>query len=226
MIDELVRRIVLALKRGQLKKEINCRIHKKANVDLRNCTFEGDNYIDENVLLRNCVIGRRSYISAGSRLYKTRIGRYTCIAPNVTIVSGRHPVSKYVSVSPVFYSSSNSLGVSFSDTCEFEELRYSDIDNKVLIDIGNDVWIGDGAKIMDGVKIADGTVVASGAVVTKNTEPYSIVGGIPAKLIRYRFNENQIEMLLKIKWWDKSDEWLLKRANLYNSVEKFIQNCI
>lgn len=68
--------------------------------------------------------------------------------------------------------------------------------------IGNDVWIGNGAIIMSGVTVSDGAVIGANAVVTKNVLPYAIVAGNPAKLIRKRFSEKEIEMLLDIKWWD------------------------
>jgi len=73
--------------------------------------------------------------------------------------------------------------------------------------IGNDVWIGNSAVFMPGVKVGDGAIIASNSTVTKDVEPYSIVGGNPAKLIRYRFDENTIVALLKIKWW----EWDIKK---------------
>lgn len=75
-------------------------------------------------------------------------------------------------------------------------------DNKGDIVIGNDVWIGYEAVVMSGVTIGDGAIIAARAVVTKDVPPYTVVGGVPAKLIRKRFNENTIDKLLKLKWWD------------------------
>jgi acetyltransferase-like isoleucine patch superfamily enzyme len=72
--------------------------------------------------------------------------------------------------------------------------------------IGNDVWIGLGSKIMSGVIIGDGAVIATNSVVTRNVEPYSIVGGNPAKFIKKRFNNEKIDLLLKLKWWEWDDE--------------------
>lgn len=72
--------------------------------------------------------------------------------------------------------------------------------------IGNDVWIGIRCIIMDGVSIGDGAVVAAGSVVTKDVAPYAIVGGVPAKVIRFRFNDSVIEKLLQLKWWDYTDD--------------------
>jgi virginiamycin A acetyltransferase len=79
-------------------------------------------------------------------------------------------------------------------------------DNKGDIVIGNDVWIGFEAVVLAGVTIGDGAIIGSRAVVTKDVEPYSIVGGVPAKLIRKRFNDEQIDKLLKLKWWDWDED--------------------
>ena len=79
-------------------------------------------------------------------------------------------------------------------------------DNKGDIIIGNDVWIGYEAVILAGVTIGDGAVIGTRAVVTKNVPPYTIVGGVPAKPIRKRFSQETIDSLLKIKWWDWSEE--------------------
>ena len=83
-------------------------------------------------------------------------------------------------------------------------------DNKGDIVVGNDVWIGFEAVIMAGVTIGDGAIIGSRAVVTKDVEPYSIVGGIPAKLIRKRFSEEKILELLEMKWWNWSEEMIKK----------------
>ncbi len=80
--------------------------------------------------------------------------------------------------------------------------------------VGNDVWIGYGAIIMPGITIGDGAIIGSGALVTKNVEPYAIVGGNPAKVIRKRFDENTIKDLIEIKWWDWSIEKITKYHNI------------
>lgn len=80
--------------------------------------------------------------------------------------------------------------------------------------VGNDVWIGYNATIMPGVRIGDGAIIASNAVVTKDVLPYSIVGGNPAKLIRYRFDEETIAMLQTLKWWD----WDIQKITEYIPV--------
>ena len=91
------------------------------------------------------------------------------------------------------------------------------------ITVGNDVWIGHGAIILPGVEIADGAVVGAGAVVTRNVPPYAIVGGSPARLIRYRFSEDIIAKLLSIQWWHWDDEKIKREAaTLTGPIETFI----
>lgn len=92
-------------------------------------------------------------------------------------------------------------------------------DNKGDIVIGNDVWVGYEAVIMHGVKIGDGAIVGTRAVVTKDVPPYTIVGGVPARPIRKRFDDETIEKLLKIKWWDWDKEKIEKNISVIQSGE-------
>ncbi len=103
-----------------------------------------------------------------------------------------------------------------------EEIFEKHISSKKTV-IGNDVWVGKNASIMAGVKIGDGAVIGAGAVVTKDVPPYAIVGGIPAKVIKYRFNEEQIEELLKIKWWNWSDKQIAERFDDFLDIDDFIK---
>ena len=93
-------------------------------------------------------------------------------------------------------------------------------DNKGDIVVGNDVWIGFEAVIMAGVTIGDGAIIGSRAVVTKDVEPYSIVGGIPAKLIRKRFSEEKTLELLEMKWWNWSEEMIKKNLDRIMNTNK------
>jgi hypothetical protein len=96
------------------------------------------------------------------------------------------------------------------------------------VKIGNDVWIGHGSTIMSGVTIGDGVIIAANSHVVKSVEPYSIVGGNPAKHIKYRFSPEQIKNLLEIKWWDWSDFRINKYMNLMlsNDIDKFIETSL
>lgn len=89
------------------------------------------------------------------------------------------------------------------------------------VEIGNDVWIGSNAVILCGVKIGDGAVIAAGAVVTKNVPPYGVVGGVPAKIIRYRFPPHIVASLLRIKWWDWTMEEFEANFELLYDPELF-----
>jgi acetyltransferase-like isoleucine patch superfamily enzyme len=88
--------------------------------------------------------------------------------------------------------------------------------SKGIIEIGNDVWIGTSAIILSGVKIGHGAVVAAGSIVTKSVPPYAIVGGNPAKIIKYRLSEEKIEELLEMKWWDWSEEKIKKNIDFFS----------
>jgi serine acetyltransferase len=90
--------------------------------------------------------------------------------------------------------------------------------------IGNDVWIGANAIIKSGIKIGDGAIVASGAVVTKDVAPYSIIGGVPAKHLKYRFSDSQILFLKSLKWWDKDLEWLKSNKALFTDIDEMIKS--
>ncbi len=160
---------------------------------------------------QNCKIGEFSYCD--SSVYvgnpNTTIGKYCSIGRDVAIAPGMHP-SKFLSSSPYFY-------------CEFlgwrEEDEYEEMTTPCKI--GNDVWIGHGVFIKDGITIGDGAIIAAGAVVVKDVEPYCVVGGVPAKMIKYRFDEETIKKLLELKWWDMDKE-ILKKCP-YKDVNKAIE---
>ena len=90
------------------------------------------------------------------------------------------------------------------------------------VNIGNDVWIGTNATILPGVNVGDGAVIGTEAVVTKDVPPYAIVGGNPAKIIKYRFDEETIAKLLQIKWWDLSHKMIIENIDQFFDVEDYI----
>lgn len=150
-------------------------------------------------------IGRYSFIRGG-RL-NGAVGAFCSIAPGVAIGDGNHPTS-WLSTHPFQY------GQSGFDFCHEsanvkDQIRLPAAIAKGDPVIGNDVWIGTNAVILRGVAIGDGAIVAAGAVVTKDVPPYTIVGGVPAKVIRQRFSDALIERLLRIKWWNYSIEDLV-----------------
>lgn len=142
----------------------------------------------------NSKIGDYSYVGKRSILYNTIIGNYCSIANDVRICLGKHPINLF-STNPFLY-----------DDKSYNYFKNSSPKNKNSIGnviIQNDVWIGANVVIIDDVVIGTGSVIAAGSVVTKNVEPYSIVAGVPAKIIKYRFNPNVIVKLLKTNWFCK-----------------------
>ena len=101
-----------------------------------------------------------------------------------------------------------------------EEFLYYDRERELVNKIGSDVWIGLNVTLIGGVEIGDGAVVLTNAVVTKDVPPYAIVGGVPAKVIGYRYDEETIRLLLETKWWNNSEEWFLENWRLLCDVER------
>lgn len=190
----------------------DCRIHGKA---IR-CVLEGRNVIYGE--LYDSHIGYASFTSPHTKLDFCRIGRFCSIGNYVHVVRGRHPSKDWVSTAPCFFSDRKQSGFSYVKEQRFEEFKWLDEKKKICIEIGNDVWIGDHVLIMEGVRIGDGAIIAAGSVVVKDVEPYAIVGGNPAKHIRYRFSEEDIAYLKELKWWDKDPALIEKNAKYFNSV--------
>ena len=127
----------------------------------------------------------------------SRIGRYCSIAKHVKTWLGQHPVNWLSSSSRQYFK----YALGWHNYTQKEVQFLKDFDDAPLTEIGNDVWIGNGACIMGGLKIGDGAIIGTNAVVTKDVPPYAIVGGVPAKIIRYRFDEETIKQLLELQWW-------------------------
>ena len=102
-----------------------------------------------------------------------------------------------------------------------DEFLFYDKNKGIVNRIGSDVWIGLDVTIIGGVTIGDGAVVLTNAVVTKDVPPYAVVGGVPAKIITYRYDEETIAFLLKSKWWDNNEEWFENNWELMCDLEKF-----
>lgn len=159
-----------------------CHDDAQKDVDRGNVIF---GFIHPSVWIHWFVkFGNFSYMHRGGIIYTNcEIGRYCSIAPEVIIGASKHPLTN---LSTLYDPNSTPLKTT----------------------IGNDVWIGAKVVIQSGVSVGDGAVIGSGAVVTKDVPPYAIVAGVPAKILRYRFDEATILELLEIKWWDLDPEQL------------------
>lgn len=170
----------------------------------RSCRFGRYVKLYKRTRLYNVDVGDMTFI-AGAKIGNSKIGKFCSIGPEALVGElGVHPTT-YLSTHPAFYSTQKQCGISFVSKNYFNE-------SPSYTEIGNDVWIGFRAIILDGIKIGDGAIVAAGAVVIKDVPSYAIVGGVPAKLIRYRFEPEVIRELVEWQWWDLPHKRLIELA--------------
>lgn len=186
----------------------------RASSIVKKSYFGEKNTIYKNVVLNNVTLGDFTYIANNTRISNATLGKFCSIGSDSQIGLGKHPSSIFVSTHPIFFSTAKQAQITFVEKNYFEEFE------EVLI--ANDVWIGSNAIILDGVKIADGAVIAAGSVVTKDVPPYAIVAGVPAKVIKYRFDKDEIDQLLKLKWWDMDVKYLQKNYQKFHNIKSFL----
>lgn len=157
-------------------------------------------------------IGPNTYITRNCLLQNVDIGKFCSISENCYIGMPSHP-TQMVSTSPLFLAGRNYFGRNYA------EIPWEDCPRTK---IGNDVWLGLGVVIKAGITIGDGAVIGACSVVTHDIPPYAIVGGVPAKLIRMRFDKETIEDFHNLKWWDWDDSQLIEMGNKFQTPQKFI----
>ncbi len=151
----------------------------------------------------------KQFFNNGSYQLLSSIGNFCSIGDNVTIAKSNHPTS-YISTHPFLYEKKR--GIISKDIT---------IDNNDKVTIGHDVWLGVNSTILPGVSIGNGAIIAAGAVVTKDVEPYAIVGGVPATLIRYRFSKKHIDFLQKAQWWNLPSSEIKEEIDSFYNINEF-----
>jgi len=184
-------------------------------VTLSNCKLDDNVSVGNDSYLHNVSLGSYSFLAMRVTAMNTSIGKFCSVGQGASICLGSHPTHTFVSSSPVFYSPYQQCGVTFADGSYYDEMG--------KVEIGHDVWIGANAVIMDNIKIGHGAVVGAGAVVTKDVPPYAIVVGIPGKVLKYRFSDDQIKFLLDFEWWNKSDKWIRDSYKDFHNLDTFIK---
>ncbi|MCB9222394.1 MAG: CatB-related O-acetyltransferase [Ignavibacteria bacterium] len=186
------------------------------NVIISKSIFGRYNSIGSNTTLFKTHIGDFSYISHNSSINNTTIGKYCSIAHNVTIGTASHPTKEFVSTHPIFFSTLKQCGITYVNQ-DF----YKEFNDKITI--GNDVWIGMNTIIIKEVNIGDGAIIAAGSIITKDVQPYTIVAGIPGKVIKERFTHDQKQFLLSDKWWNKDEYWIKNNYTLFQDITQYIK---
>lgn len=187
----------------------------------------------EDIVYRGCRVGRFTYgyedLLADYPLAES-IGRY-CSINGTARIWNNHSL-ECITTSPLldypgvydweYYSGRKNLLLQYGKHHENASFEDSPIrDNRPVV-IGNDVWIGANVVILPGVTVGDGAILAAGAIVTKDVEPYAIVGGVPAKKLRYRFPQVVREALLASAWWEWSQEKIEEHIELFFAPEAFL----
>ena len=198
---------------------------EKLRLDHRSCVIRSSSICNvnfgENVVildgasLNKVNLGSFSYVGCDSCLSNVDVGSFCSIGPYVKIGLAKHPSRTFVSTYPAFYSNENTgCPLRFRKDKVFDDASPKTI-------IGNDVWIGVNVIIPGGVRIGTGAILAAGSVVVKDIPPYAIVGGNPAKIIRFRFSDEEIDVLLASEWWNWPIEKISRNAECFLDIEKF-----
>lgn len=174
---------------------------------IENSKLERYSRIGRNNHVENSKIGAHSYTGMNTIIIDSTVGKFNSISWGVTIGPGEHDYTKTTNHSFLY-----------NDYSKIKPLNYRGYDRYIKeCIIGNDVWIGCNVTVLRGVKIGNGAVIGANSVVTKDIPSYAIAVGSPAKIIKYRFSEDIISLLEKMKWWEWSEDKISKNIDFFNS---------
>ena len=177
------------------------RIHQTAR--MHGCRLGRYSSVGERVLLREVKLGDFSYFERNGEAAYSTIGKFCSLAANCRINALDHPMER-VTTHKITYRPNEYFRFLGVDQ-EFRERRRAK-----LVTIGHDVWVGHGAVILPGVTVGHGAVIGANAVVTRDVAPYMVVTGVPARVLRPRFDEAVAARLLALQWWDWPEERLFE----------------
>lgn len=207
LVLDSIKYIKTKMKYPTLKIDFSAKVN---NSELNNYVTLGS-----RVEISKCKIGSYTYFASDDKFFNTSIGKFCSVGPGVRCGMGFHPSNTFVSTHPIFFSINKQAQKTFVDKNYFTEI--------LPIEIGNDVWIGANVIILDGVQIGNGVILGAGAVVTENIPDYAIAVGVPAKVIKYRFDKEKIDFLLKDKWWDKDINWLASNYRYFHNINDYLK---
>lgn len=187
--------------------------HDGANVI--HSDFEGHNFVGRNATVTYSSFGKYSYVSQFSIVKNSKIGRFSSISWGCSIGPEDHDFNRLTSSSVLTSTKTFTL---------FEHKFYNPFERECLI--GNDCWIGCNSTVLRGVNIPDGCVVGAHSLVTKSPPPYSIVVGAPARVLKMRFEQNIVDLLLQIKWWNCSDLIIKSLEPFFSKKKLGVQDLI
>jgi len=200
-----LRLIRSVLKPGLLKGYASKMLEEKLNKEGKEIFISADYQVIDSVFEKNnrlfgpgkiahSHLGSFTYLQSNTNIAHCKMGRYCSVGPNTLIANGIHPTD-FISSHPLFYSE-----FPFWPEAGFSNEKIIEQHKEVII--GHDVWIGANCYLNDGLTIGTGSIIAAGSIVVKDVPPYAIVGGVPAKVIRFRFSESVISKLMESKWWE------------------------
>lgn len=197
-----------------IKYYVNIFFKKIRGSAISRSSFDFDTKVEAGSKIVSSSFGKHTFCGYECVIINASIGSFCSLACNVTIGGAAHPLA-FLSTSPVFLSHKDSVKTKYSLHDYLPQIR---------TEIGHDVWIGDGAYVKAGVKVGHGAVVGMASVVTKDVPPYAVVGGNPARILKYRFRPEVIEALLRWAWWDLSAAELQALGPLTHDPEALLRS--